>query len=138
MSAARNVAQSLLLTLFVGGLLGPVYAVATVVSGSDPWLGAHAAHVCSTICDGCRGPYKARGATKVNGSSRGGQASKLYCQPAKGSLDEVDDLDRYAIEDGSISVIGAGYAVVLPLVFATAFGLLRLRARRLERPPARA
>lgn len=130
MSAARNAAQAFLITLFVGGLIGPVYAVATVVAGTDPWLGAHAAHVCGKICEGCHGPYETRGGTKVNGSSRGGKASKMYCQPPRGRLDSVDDLDRFVVEDGSLRVIGAGYSVVLPLVFGVAFAALRLRERR--------
>lgn len=44
MSAARNAAQAFLITVFVGGLLGPLYAMGTHMAGSDPWLGAHAAY----------------------------------------------------------------------------------------------
>jgi hypothetical protein len=57
----------------------------------------------------------------------------MYCQPPKGSLDHVDDLERYEYEDGSNSVLFAGYAVVVPPVFGMAFATLRLRAG----PPAR-
>lgn len=130
MSVARNAAQAALITVFVGGFAGPLYALATLVAGSDPWLGAHAAYVCGEICEGCRGPYASRGGTKVNGSSRGGKAAKLYCQPPKGSLDEVEDRERYVVEDGSVRVIGAGYGVMLPLVFGSAFGVVRVWARR--------
>ncbi|MDO9020700.1 MAG: hypothetical protein Q8S73_16030 [Deltaproteobacteria bacterium] len=136
MSAARNAAQAFLITVFVGGLLGPLYAMGSLMAGSDPWLGAHAAYTCPTICPGCHGPYESRGGTQVNGSSRRGRASKFYCQPPHGTLDDVDDLARYEFPDGSLVVIGASYAVVLPLVFAAAFGALRLLARRRKGPSA--
>ena len=54
----------------------------------------------------------------------------MYCQPPAGSLDDVSDLARYEIEDGSLGVIAAGYSVAIPLVFGVALGALRLRARR--------
>jgi len=136
MSVARNAAQAILITVFVGGLLGPVYTLGTVAAKSDPWLGAHAAHACDKICPGCRGPYETRGGTKSNGSSRGGKAAKFYCQPPRGTLNDVDDLARYEYPEGQLSVLGAGYSVMLPLVFAVAFGALRLRARRRQGPPS--
>lgn len=133
MSMVRRGAQAALITVFLGGLLGPLYTLATVASGSDPWLGAHAAWTCERVCHGCHGPYATRGGTKVNGSSRGGKASKTYCQPPKGSLEDVEDLPRYEVEDGSVRVLLAGYLVVLPLVFLLSFGGLTLVQRRRAR-----
>jgi hypothetical protein len=138
MSVARSAAQAVLITVFVGAFLGPVYTVATAVAKTDPWLGAHAAHACAKICAGCRGPYETRGGTNSNGTSRGGKAAKFYCQPPRGTLNDVDDLARYEYPDGQLSVLAAGYSVMVPLVFAAAFGALRLRARRHQGTPATA
>ena len=130
MSVARNAAQAVLITVFLGGLLGPVYTLVTAFAKTDPWMGAHAAHACAKICTGCRGPYETRGGTNSNGTSRGGKAAKFYCQPPRGTLNDVDDLARYEYPGGQLSVLAAGYSVMVPLVFAAAFGALRLRTRR--------
>lgn len=134
MSVARRVVLSIVLGLLASGFLGPLLAMVSVRAGTDPWLGAHAAIVCARVCPGCRGPYVVRGGTRVNGSSRGGAPSKMYCQPASGALPTGGDLDAYELASGSLWVIAGSVVVVAPLLALASFAALSLTRRRAARP----
>lgn len=130
MSTVRRIVLALLITLPVAGLLGPLFAMVTVRARTDPWFGAHAALVCARVCEGCHGPYEVRGGTQVNGSSRRGKASKMYCQPPRGTLDEAGDMAPYELAGGSIWVMLGAWALVVPATALATFAVLTAVGKR--------
>lgn len=127
----RAVVLSLLASIFIGPLVGVGFAVLMATRGSDAWFGLQTSFVCEEVCEGCHGPLERRGGTNVVHGRGRGEPSKTYCQPPRGSLDDVKDLAPYEVTSRGETLLLAGSVVpVFALSWAVLFGVFRAVFRR--------
>lgn len=136
MRLAQRIVLTVVLTVVASCLAAPLLGMVTVRAKTDPWLGGHAALVCPRVCGGCRGPYEIRDGTLVNGTSRRGEPSRMYCQPPSGALPASGDLRPYELESGALWVSAGALVLVAPVLALVVFAGLGLVRRRGASSPA--